>query len=119
MSKQDRDRLEDFFRKGIQNYNFEYNENDWKKLEAKLDQADKGTVVPFWKSNGLKVIGALIAVAGLVFWLWPETNDGSSTASITNIAATENINSDLAEEQSNASLSVTEIQNEVQELGEP
>ncbi|NGP87888.1 outer membrane beta-barrel protein [Fodinibius halophilus] len=44
MSKQNNnnsDPLEDFFRKKSQDYNIEYREEDWEKLEARLDKADQ------------------------------------------------------------------------------
>ncbi|GEM_PF-3121039 len=62
MSKQNKDRLEEFFIKGTQNYNFEFNEGDWKKLEKKLNKVDNGGFVPFWRSNGFKIFLASLAV---------------------------------------------------------
>ena len=38
MSEQNRDSLENFFRERAQNYNLEFNEADWQKLEMQLDQ---------------------------------------------------------------------------------
>ncbi len=38
MSKQSKDNIENFFRKGAQKYDFEFNESDWHKLEVRLDR---------------------------------------------------------------------------------
>ena len=38
MSKQSKDNIENFFRKGAQKHDFEFNESDWHKLEVKLDK---------------------------------------------------------------------------------
>jgi len=68
MSKQNRDRLEEFFIKGTQNYQFEYDEKDWLEMEKKLDQADDKPF-PFWKKNGLYILIATVALLSLsLFW---------------------------------------------------
>ncbi len=45
MPEQDNDRLEQFFRKAATRADVSFNEDDWKKLEARLDAADAGQTV--------------------------------------------------------------------------
>ncbi len=68
MSERNKDRLENFFIKGTHKYDFEYQEADWQKLAKKLDEAEKGMVWPFFRSNGLKIITGVM-IAGLAIYL--------------------------------------------------
>lgn len=67
MSKQQDDNLEQFFRKRVENYEFDYREKDWKKLETMLDVADSIRVSAFrrsaiWIGTGL-IIATLLFIA--------------------------------------------------------
>jgi hypothetical protein len=59
MSDQNKDSLENFFKKGAQNYDIEFREGDWKKMEALLDSE---MPVAFSFSAFLKKIWPLIAL---------------------------------------------------------
>ena len=64
MQEQDSDRLEEFFRKATARPDVSFNEEDWKKLEARLD-AGEGAVVPP-KGVRAKVAGAVLVAALLL-----------------------------------------------------
>lgn len=83
MQEQDRDRLEEFFRKAAVRSEVPFNEEDWKKLEARLDAADAANPVPVVKSRVGTYTAA--AVAGLVllaalWWTHQYVSRGSVTA---------------------------------------
>lgn len=71
MPEHDNDKLENFFRKAASKPDIAFNENDWKKLEARLDA--KGTHLSVVKKIRNKIIGAVVLFALLifssVFWL--------------------------------------------------
>ncbi len=69
MNDKNKDGLEEFFRKGTQNYQFEFREADWEKLEKKLDQSDKALV--YRKLNyrrGLIIAAALLVASMAVYF---------------------------------------------------
>ncbi len=68
MSEQSKDRLEEFFIKGTHNYYFEFIDGDWKKLEKKLDKIDRGGILPFWKTNGFKIILLNVVQIGVIIF---------------------------------------------------
>ena len=76
MPEHDNDRLEQFFRKAAGRADVSFNEEDWKKLEARLDAADAGIIVR--KKSGTRVAAAvMIATAVLLsggVWLYPDDN---------------------------------------------
>ncbi len=59
MNDQNKDSLENFFKKGAQNYDIEFREGDWKKMEALLDSE---MPVAFSFSAFLKKIWPLVAL---------------------------------------------------------
>ncbi len=65
MSKKRKDNLESFFRKGLGAQRFEYVEDDWVELEAKLDEADRSRAL-FWR-NVLAATAVVIGLALLLF----------------------------------------------------
>ncbi len=71
MQEHNSDRLEEFFRKAAARPDVSFNEDDWKKLEARLD-AEEGALIPP-RATGLKVAaGVLIAAVLLIsggLWL--------------------------------------------------
>ena len=58
MPEQNNDRLEQFFRKAATRAEVTFNEEDWKKLEARLDAADAGKGVA--EKTGSKITTAVI-----------------------------------------------------------
>ena len=64
MNDRSKDSLENFFKEGAQNYNFEFNEGDWQKLEAQLDQ-----VMPV--ASSFKIFLKKYWPAGLIIILMP------------------------------------------------
>ena len=66
MSEQEHDRLEEFFRKASVRPEVPFNEDDWKKLEARLDAADVSAVSGVKKVGG-KMISAMVAGVILLF----------------------------------------------------
>lgn len=71
MQDTNRDGLENFFKKHTEKYYFEFNEADWNKLSARLDEELRGAVVPFWKRGAWRYLVPgvlLLAVSLLVFF---------------------------------------------------
>lgn len=56
--QQHSDPLEEFFREKAQNYDIEYNEEDWHKLEKRLDEAERNQPVSQWRRY---LVAAIIA----------------------------------------------------------
>lgn len=71
MSLQDNDRLEQFFRKAADKPDVTFNEDDWKKLEARLDAADVGTPgkVPVATRIITAVVIGIVLLTGTGIWL--------------------------------------------------
>ena len=65
MPEHDNDKLEGFFRKAAGRPDIAFNENDWKKLEARLDA--KGTHLSAVKKTRNKIAGAVVLTALLIF----------------------------------------------------
>lgn len=65
MSESDNDRLENFFRKAASKPEISFNEEDWKRLEARLDA--QGAGVADAKRTGSKIISALVLGTILLF----------------------------------------------------
>jgi hypothetical protein len=71
MPEQDNDRLEDFFQKAASKPDVTFNEEDWKKLEARLDATDGGFIEakkPGGRITTAIVIGTLFFFSTVV-WL--------------------------------------------------
>ena len=71
MSEQDNDRLEQFFRKAADRPDVTFNEDDWKKLEARLDAADAGTPLKAPVGNRIitTIVIGLVLLSGTGIWL--------------------------------------------------
>jgi len=67
MNDQNKDSLENFFKKGAQNYDIEFREGDWKKMEALLDSE---MPVAFSLSSFLKKIWPLVALLVVIPLGW-------------------------------------------------
>ena len=73
MSDQNKDGLENFFRKGAENYDIDFRESDWKALEARLDE--EMPVVSPWQAFLKKwwlILPLLIAVPAV--WYFSPVN---------------------------------------------
>lgn len=66
MSEHDHDKLEEFFRKASVRPDVPFNEDDWKKLEARLDAEDLSGV-SVSKKAGAKMAAAIVAGVILLF----------------------------------------------------
>lgn len=77
MSRKDNDSLEDFFRKSTQHPDVQFNEDDWSKMEKRLDDHFGKPIVPVWRSRGrIIMLTALVATLGaLTLLLWPGQGD--------------------------------------------
>jgi hypothetical protein len=77
MQEQDNDRLEQFFRKAAARADVSFNEDDWKKLEARLDAADVGTPASGNKirNTATTIVGVLILISSAV---WSPREAGKS-----------------------------------------
>lgn len=73
MSEQDNDRLEQFFRKAASSPDVPFNEEDWKKLEARLDAQD--ALISGVKKTGSKVVSAVVISIVLLFTAGLIVND--------------------------------------------
>lgn len=68
MREQNYDRLEQFFRKAADKGNVAFNEEDWKKLESRLDAA--GVPAPSKPENyGKVLVTGMLLVTSLLFWV--------------------------------------------------
>jgi len=69
MPEHDNDKLEDFFRKVAGRPDISFQEEDWKKLEARLDA--RGTRLSIVKKTRIKIAGAVLAalLISYVYWL--------------------------------------------------
>ena len=72
MSKKKKDNLENFFRKGLGAYDFEFREDDWVELEARLNEADRSRAL-FWR-NVFAISTAILI--GITLWLMNLSGDG-------------------------------------------
>ena len=77
MSRKDNDSLEDFFRKATQHPDLQFNEDDWSKMEKKLDEHFGKPVLPVWRSHGriISLITVAAALGVLTLLLWPSQGD--------------------------------------------
>jgi hypothetical protein len=70
MPEHDNDRLEQFFKKAASKPDIAFNENDWQKLEARLDAMPPDLSLA--KTSGLKIASAVslffLFVVGTVYW---------------------------------------------------
>src|SRR5688500_1210458 len=78
MQEQDNDRLEQFFRKAAARADVSFNEDDWKKLEARLDAAGVGTPTSGNKVRNFvtTIVGVMILISSAI-WM-SLTDDGRS-----------------------------------------
>lgn len=65
MPEHDNDKLENFFRKAAERPELAFNEDDWKKLEARLDAEERG--LTFYQRSGVRIIAAVVIGALLFF----------------------------------------------------
>lgn len=115
MSDQNKDSLENFFKKGAQNYNIEFREGDWKKMEALLDSE---MPVAFSFSAFLKKIWPLVALLLVIpiGWYSFDRISGSKAGelnpeySVDNLEATPSASNNRISEQQNASDQVVDSQ---------
>jgi len=62
MSEQKKDSLENFFRNRVGEYQFDYREEDWRRLDTMMDIANSIRVTTMWKTAFWTVSGAIIAL---------------------------------------------------------
>ncbi len=62
MSKQKKDSLENFFRNRVGEYQFDYREEDWRRLDTMMDIANSIRVTTMWKTAFWAVSGSIIAM---------------------------------------------------------
>lgn len=78
MSGKDNDSLEDFFRKATQQPELQFNEDDWSKMEKKLDEElgkPVAAVVPSrGRIIGLMVLAGALGVLTLIWWRSANSN---------------------------------------------
>lgn len=83
MPERDNDRLESFFKKVSGRPDISFNENDWKKLEARLDAKEaRSSIVA--RRNRNRIAGASIIalfIAGGLYWMNKPVNESSSVLS--------------------------------------
>lgn len=68
--KNNKDSLEDFFGRRLQEQSFEFDEAQWDKLAQRLDEEDDAGIIPFFSGNGYKakiIIG--IAIISIIAFL--------------------------------------------------
>ncbi len=86
MPEPDNDKLEGFFRKAASKPDIAFNENDWKKLEARLNE--KGTHLSVFKKISNKIIGAVflfvLLISSSVFWLTRDYEEQPEVAKANN-----------------------------------
>jgi hypothetical protein len=92
MNDQNKDSLENFFKKGAQNYDIEFREGDWKKMEALLDSE---MPVAFSFSSFLKKIWPLVALLLVIplGWYSFDRFSGNKIHELGTVDAIENIQS--------------------------
>ena len=66
MSIKDNDSLEDFFRKATRHHDLQFNEEDWKKLERRLDEEQPVPPVGWFGAHGRKALLGLAFLVGVV-----------------------------------------------------
>jgi hypothetical protein len=84
MNDQNKDNLEKFFKEGAQKYNIEFNEGDWRKLEARLDR-EMPVAFTFWsflrKFWPIPLLIALIPAVWYAYFLYsrPDIDNSVNT----------------------------------------
>ncbi|MDP1762877.1 MAG: hypothetical protein Q8L07_03250 [Sediminibacterium sp.] len=71
MPQREKDNMENFFQKASKNPNTEFNEGDWKKLEAMLDKERRKFVPLFWGRWKFVIafIGSILLLSGAYFFI--------------------------------------------------
>lgn len=79
MQEHDNDRLEQFFRKAAARPDVSFNEDDWKKLEARLDAAGVGSATSGNKirNTATTILGVMILISSAVWMSGRHENDKS------------------------------------------
>src|SRR5260370_18072580 len=86
MSEPDNDNLERFFRKAARDPHVAFNENDWRKLEARLDAKAFRTSSnrpSRWRS-GVASVGIILFFTGITYFLLPDRHQSGLTYSTNN-----------------------------------
>src|SRR5882762_5701069 len=86
MSEPDNDNLERFFRKAARDPHVAFNENDWRKLEARLDAKAfraSSNRPNRWRS-GVASVGIILFFTGITYFLLPDGNQSGLTYSTKN-----------------------------------
>src|SRR5688500_9096531 len=98
MQEQDNDRLEQFFRKAASRADVSFNEDDWKKLEARLDAADIGTPGSGNKirNTATTIVGVMILISSAV-WMSPREAGKSQSEKLSGIELPQQDLQELAE----------------------
>lgn len=67
---EEENKIDQFFRQGLDSPDIPFNELDWKKMEVQLDQQHKKSAFPFWllTASGIAALLALLA-----FWYFSES----------------------------------------------
>ena len=86
MQEQDNDRLEQFFRKAAARADVSFNEDDWKKLEARLDAADAGVPMAGNKvrNTAITIVGVMILISSAV-WMGSQNDVNSQPDKVSGI----------------------------------
>lgn len=75
MSRMDNDSLEDFFRKATQHPDLQFNEDDWSKMEKKLDEQFGKPVAAASRGRVITLVALVAALGVLTLLLWRSQGD--------------------------------------------
>ncbi|MBE9600011.1 hypothetical protein [Pedobacter sp. MC2016-24] len=67
---EEENKIDQFFRQGLDSPDIPFKEMDWEKMEAKLDQQDKKRIFPMWLFTASGIAAALALFA---FWYFAES----------------------------------------------
>ena len=70
---EEENKIDQFFRQGLDSPDIPFKEMDWQKMEAQLDQQDKKRIFPMWLFTASGIAAAL---ALFVFWYFAESRGG-------------------------------------------
>ncbi len=115
MSEPNNDNLERFFRKAARDPHVAFNENDWRKLEARLDAKAfraSSNRPNRWRS-GVASVGIILFFTGITYFLLPDGNQSGLTYSTKNSrieAIPENKSADMVEGPGKAAPDIVALQ---------
>src|SRR5260221_1523883 len=115
MSEPNNDNLERFFRKAARDPHVAFNENDWRKLEARLDAKAfraSSNRPNRWRS-GVASVGIILFFTGITYFLLPDGNQSGLTYSTKNSrieAIPENKSADMVESPGKAAPDIVALQ---------